>query len=338
LIRRGCVGLAREVATDQFVFDRPLHRPGLYDDIEVPNLFYLDGRYFLLGSIREDTKVHYWYSDKLDGPYENFFDNVLLPRGNYAARVCKHGDDWLLFNFFAKNENHNGRDISKKLLPPPKLLCTTPSGRLRMKSYPGFDDLAEACAVPDRADRFAPLFGNPHAAIEDRNAHGLHLSCASGYEAFLLPDEHESFRLRVKLDMEGQGKCGLVLRVDEQGDGYYLSLDLVKGVAQLRAWGTSPQPELEHAFRYHQLQAGYFLTDDQTPWQIEVVAHGMYLELSINGYVILSLVDDNYSSGRLGFYAESARLMLHDLTLETLARPVSEHDADMVYTGDCPDD
>ena len=46
-----------------FVFEAPLYRPGLYDDVEVPNLFRLDDRYYLMGSIREDTKIHYWYAD-----------------------------------------------------------------------------------------------------------------------------------------------------------------------------------------------------------------------------------------------------------------------------------
>ena len=79
LIRRGCVGLARETEPDRFELLPPLHHPGIYDDIEVPNLFHLGGRYYLLGSIREDTKVHYWYANTLTGPYENYFDNVLLP-------------------------------------------------------------------------------------------------------------------------------------------------------------------------------------------------------------------------------------------------------------------
>ena len=40
--------------------------------------------------------------------------------------------------------------------------------------------------------------------------------------------------------LRGKGKCGLVFRIDPAShDGYYLSLDLLKGVAQLRAWGTN---------------------------------------------------------------------------------------------------
>ena len=66
--------------------------------------------------------------------------------------------------------------------------------------------------------------------------------------------------------------------------------------------------------------------------QIEVVAHGTYLELSIDGYVVLSLVDDSFICGAVGFYVESATLGLCGVTLETLSRPVSEHAAEMVYT------
>ncbi len=338
LVRRGCVAVAHEVSPGEFEFDAPLHRPGIYDDVEVPNLCQIGGRYYLLGSIREDTKVHYWYSDTVDGPYLNFFDNVVLPRGNYAGRVCRWEIDgqeqWLLYNFFAKQETHYGRDISKKLLPPPKLMVTDETGRLRLKSYPGFDALVcEDCDVP-AADTMDRLFQNPRGtASGDRTE--MHLECESGYEAFLLPGSYESFRLRASVGLEGSGKCGMVLRVDEEGNGYYLSLDLFKGVAQLRAWGVRDNADLEHSFDYQQLQAGYFVSRTEGPWDIEVVAHGMYLEVSIGGYVTLSLVDDSYCEGRMGFYSESAKVVVQDLDVQRLepADAGAAHRADL-HLGD----
>ncbi|MEL7089444.1 MAG: hypothetical protein AAGL98_13555, partial [Planctomycetota bacterium] len=298
-----------------------------------PNVFQIDGRYFLLGSIREDTKVHYWYADQLDGPYLNFFDNVVLPRGNYAARICRQGDKILLFNFFAKREQHFGREISKKLLPPPKELVTDQSGRLRLKSYHGFDELVcEDCTVPP-AGEWDRLFENPLATSESDPDDGqFHLGCPSGYEAFMLPGDYESFRLRSTIALEGSGKCGMVLRVNDQGDGYYLSLDLFKGVAQLRAWGVSNIAETEFAFDYQQLQAGYFVSRDAGPWTLEVLAHGMYLEVSINGYVTLSLVDDSFCEGRVGFYTESARIGLRDVSVKRLNPPRQEEPSGPIYT------
>ena len=300
VIRRGCVGLAREVEPDKFEMLPPLHQPRLYDDIEVPNLFQLDGRYFLLGSIREDTKVHYWHADQITGPYENYFDNVLLPRGNYAARICRDGERILLFNFFAKEETIAGRPIVRKLLPPPKELATDPTGRLRLKSFNKFDDFVTGHTEVHNADKLDRLFGNPHAKSE-QNEDAMRLSCTSGYEAFLLPGDYQDMRIHATVGLLGNGKCGLVIRVDDDGNGYYLSLDLIKGLAQLRAWGENGAQEHDRAFDYQQLQAGHFVNIDRGPWEIEVVAYGMYLEVSINGYVTLSLVDDTFHAGRCGF-------------------------------------
>jgi beta-fructofuranosidase len=89
------VALAKEIAENQFEFRPPLFHPMHYDDVEVPNVIKLNNRYYLIGSIREDVKVHYWYADKFEGPYRNFHDNVLLPQGNYAARVSRDGDRYL---------------------------------------------------------------------------------------------------------------------------------------------------------------------------------------------------------------------------------------------------
>ena len=139
--------------------------------------------------------------------------------------------------------------------------------------------------------------------------------------------------MRSMLMLEGLGKTGLVLRMNDEGDGYYLSLDLVNGIAQIRAWGANPTPEFEHAFRYAPLQEAHFRGSDHGPWQIEVVAHGMYIEFSIDGHVVLSLVDDSFSDGGIGFYTESAAVCLKDLHVETLRRARQrKHRAKPVYT------
>ncbi|GKX33901.1 MAG: glycosyhydrolase [Rhizobiaceae bacterium MnEN-MB40S] len=336
IIRRGCVGLAREVEPDVFVFDKPLHRPGLYDDIEVPNLIRIKDRYFLLGSIREDTKVHYWWSDGIEGPYENFYDNVLLPEGNYAARICCYEGKYLLFNFFSRKETLYGRDIITRLLPPPKEIVSGKDGRLHLKSFSGFDALVCVCETISDPGQISMLFDNPHARVEDLDD-GMHILCPSGYEAFLLPGLRQDFRLRARMELAGLGKCGMVIRVSEEGDGYYLSLDLVKGIAQIRHWGANPTPEFEHAFTYQTLQTGYFLSNImQGGWEIEIVCHGMYLELSINGQVTLSLVDDGFHEGHVGFYTESANLKLDDVVMQSLSRPTTEQDS--VYTATRPVD
>lgn len=337
IIRRGCVSVARETAPDEFTFEAPLYHPGLYDDVEVPNLLRLDGRHYLIGSMREDVKIHYWYADALRGPYMNFADNVLLPKGNYAARICRAGDRYLLFNFFQHTEIHYGRETVARMLPPPKELVTDRRGRLMLRSFRGFDDLADDAAQITDPGELEPLSGNAHAETAGRDG-ALHIGCTSGFEAFLLSGMFDDFRLRARITLQGPGKCGLIFRTGPEGDGYYLALDLVKGYAQLRGWGANPHPEFEHAFRYQPLQSGAFpALFGKSDIDIEVITHGMYIEMSINDQVTLSLVDDSYGEGRTGFYTESAELRLEDVRIERLRRPVAEEEPVYTATRQQPD-
>jgi len=137
-IRRGCVGLAEEVAPDVFDLRPPLHRPGQYDDIEAPNLFQLQSRHYLVGSIREDAKIRYWCADTMDGPWGNFFDNVLLAGGNYAGRISFDDHGPLIWNFYTPNPNVRDQ---QNLMPPPKRLACNGEGRLRAASFEAFDRL-----------------------------------------------------------------------------------------------------------------------------------------------------------------------------------------------------
>ena len=130
VIRRGCVSLARELQENIFEFEKPIYHPGRYDDIEVPNLLRIDGKYYLIGSIREDVKVHYWYSEDFEGPYKNFYDNVLMPQGNYAARICWDEDRYLVWNFFYKGLTTGG----DHLMAPPKELSVDTKGELLIKT------------------------------------------------------------------------------------------------------------------------------------------------------------------------------------------------------------
>ncbi len=93
----------------------------------------LNGRWYLIGSIREDVKIHYWHADQPEGPYGNYSDNVLLPAGNYAGRVCDEGERQTLWNFFYVPSRIKG---TGNMLPPPKELVADEQGHLRAAVLP----------------------------------------------------------------------------------------------------------------------------------------------------------------------------------------------------------
>ena len=312
LVRRGCVALMREAADGRYEFGPPLFNPMQYDDVEVPNLARINERYYLVGSIREDVKVHYWWSDRFEGPYGNFSDNVLLPQGNYAARISAVQDGYLVWNFFVKNR-HAERI---HLMAPPKELAVDAKGELRLKSFQGFDRLIRSRRTLSELTPVKALFGNRYAEGISRDDE-LRLSSESGCEVFLLQGDYRNLLMTGTLELKKRGKCGLVLRVDEEGDGYYLSLELYKGIAQIRAWGKKPGGTMDNDFRYRQLQAGHYEAESG-PAAFRLVAYEQYLEFSLNGYVLLSLADDEYQKGGLGFYVESAVMHVTDLAMGLL--------------------
>jgi len=328
IVRRGCVGLLEEVAPNHFEVRPPLFHPGLYDDVEVPNLLSIDDRHYLIGSLREDAKVRYWYSDSVDGPWSNYSDNVLLPKGNYAARISRNRDDdgYLLWSFFTHDPQ--ARTV-KNLVLPPKHLCRGADGQLVVSSFDGFDQLIHHECSADELGTVILLHENRRGHCESEADDGsLLLTSHHGYQGFLLAQEFESFRLSGRLALHGEGKCGLLIRVDpETHDGYYLSLDLRKGLAQLRAWGTNLAVSGEHMMKFQPLQAAYWRSYGAAECDIRFLAYGSYLECSVNGAVVLSLADQTYAKGAVGVYAESACVRVSGLRLEHLLprRQSDEH-------------
>ena len=315
------MAFAKEISANKFEFGPPLHFPRLYDDVEVPSLLQLDGRSYLIGSIREDVKVRYWYADSPEGPYTNPADNGLLPQGNYAARVCEEQDRFTLWNFYYIESKVKG---TGNMLPPPKELVTTPEGLLKLRSFSGFDDKVVRRLTNNEIKPLRPFHENP-AAHESKSDLSHWFSCDSAYEMFLFENPARNFRVRCTLQLHGQGKCGLVLRMNEQTDGYYISLDLYKGLVQARAWGHNPEGGFETAFEFKPLQANYFVSKGgNSPYEMELIAYGSYIEFSLDGHVLLSFADDRYTSGAIGYYTEGARVQTYNGIFEELEEPRGE--------------
>ncbi len=321
LVRRGCVAVMEETSINHFTALPPLHHPRQYDDIEVPNLMKIEQDYYLIGSLREDAKIRYWHTTKIGEPWVNFYDNVLLPKGNYAGRICRDDKGLLLWNFFTGDTTD--RTVNN-IMPPPKRLWRRDNGQLKAGTFEGI----EARANGSIDSRCVAALKEEEAEVHCRIGHGsLVLATRGGLQAFVFDHPVDCFRLRAKLLVTGSGKCGLVVRLDPQThDGYYISLDLMKGIAQIRAWGTGALRSGEKMMQFKTLQAGNWYSALTNDVQIQLIAFGSYHELSINGNVILSLADSTYTEGRLGFYVESAELRVDQLTIDKLDPPTQSDD------------
>lgn len=316
IVRRGCVCLLEEVAPNHFRCRPPLYHPGLYDDVEVPNLIRIDGEYYLIGSIREDAKIRYWHTDRLDHPWRSYHDNVLMAQGNYAGRVCRDDHGWLIWNFFSVD--HTDR-LTHNLMPAPKRLKRTSDGLLRASTFEEFDRWVTQPIDTRCMHTLKPEAGEDRCGIDGS---AIELESAAGFQAFVFDEPLEHFRMTASLRLRGKGKCGLIFRIDgDTHDGYYLSLDMHKGIAQLRSWKTGPPMSGEQMMQFENLQSGYWHVERSGEADVQLLAFGSYLEFSIDGRVVLSLADQTFVEGLLGVYLETAHLELSNVLVRRMKSP-----------------
>ena len=316
--RRGCVGIVK-ITNDIFELMPPLLYPMMYDDIECPCVFELNGRFYLLGSIREDTKVRYWFAPQFFGEYHSFHSDVLLPQGNYAARIVQDGEHLLVYNFFYAY----GKIDALRVLPPPKELATDNKGRLVLKSYYRWEQMIKKTISQEELGEVQHLLSNTTASstIEpDKWTCGSR----SGYEVFCFQKPSAGFIWEGLLTVEGMGKLGLVSDIDQEGNGYFISFDVSNGLLQIRAWGFNPVNNRQN-FIFTDIQSGVFNINGKNFFHFRLIRYGNYIELSIDGEVKLTLMDYTFSGKGLGLYSASSVISLQDSAVKTLPDPKDEY-------------
>ncbi len=316
--RRGCVGVVK-ITNDILELLPPLVYPMMYDDIECPCVFELHGKFYLLGSIREDIKVRYWFSPDFFGEYHSFHADVLLPQGNYAARTVQDGEHILVYNFFYAY----GKIDALRVLPPPKELDADDKGRLLLKSYYRWQQMVIKTLQQDEFGEIVHLLSNL-TATSDILPGKWTCGSRSGYEVFCFQKPSAGFIWEGTLTIEGMGKLGLVSDMDHDGNGYYISFDVANGLLQIRAWGFNPLNNRQN-FIFTDIQSGVFNINGDKSFRFMLIRYGNYIELSIDGEVKLTLMDYTFSGTGVGLYSASSVISLHDSTLKILPNPKDEY-------------
>lgn len=316
--RRGCVGIVK-LKDKKPEYLPPLHYPMVYDDVECPCAFELKGTYFLIGSIREDIKVRYWFAPEFLGEYHSFHSNVLMPQGNYAARIVSDENRLLIYAFFFTY----GKLDSLRVLLPPKELDVDKKGRLILKTYYLWQ--RKVLRSLEQRQLLAPrkLLNNRTSSLEIQKDKWI-CGSRSGYELFVFEKPSEDFIWEGVLTVEGMGKLGLVTDIDEEGSGYYYSLDVVNGRLQVRAWGYNPDDNKSN-FTFIALQDHMFAVNENFTYHFQVIRYGGYIELSIDGIVKASLADYKYAGKNMGIYSASSLISLQQSVIKVLPPPTSEY-------------
>jgi beta-fructofuranosidase len=314
--RRGCAALIASTDLLSWEVRPPLFAPRRYWDLECPQVFVVDGRYYLTAAIMEDRLQHYWMAERFEGPYTVPPDGgVLAPSGHYAGRVCRWKDMDLFFCWHRADYDWPGIANSVgKFVPSPLVLSRRPDGSLRRSSFPGWSGY---CTAPLAGPSVAPT-----SLFRGRPTEGWRLDGERpGMDVLASAESVGDFRLEGRLLLgPGAQQGGLGFRMDDGGGGYFVELSVGSDEVVLAKWLMPPG---RVAYGYRELQRGRrhrpAASGEPIPFKLTVA--DAYVEVELDGEVVLATLSKERTVGRFGVWAESGPVAADELRWTPLRAP-----------------
>ena len=326
-LRRGCAAL---MASDDLVHWEvrpPIFTPRRYWDLECPQVFTVDGHYYLTAGIMEDRSQRYWQAAVFEGPYSIPVDGgVLAPMGHYAGRVCRWRDLDLFYcwhrpilmrgQFADYDWPAWGTRINSygRIAPPPLVLRRRRDGSLRRSSFPGWE--AYRAAPPSAPSPAGSSLFREHAVS------GWEVAPVGGADMVVGADGQEDFLLEGELTLDAPSG-GLGLRLDERGGGYVIEFSPGRDEVSLQTW---LPPTSSPTYGFQEIQRGRLyrpmVAGRAAPFRLLSV--GTYVELELDGEVILATLTGARTVGRIGVWAEGGLARITEARLSPMRRPINQ--------------
>jgi len=325
---RGTVATLRSADLLRWETGPPLDVPAEFAMLEVPDLFSLDGRWFLLHSTtpRFGTRfatgepdlaagTHVLWAERREGPYTRPPRDVLIgsPVALSSAWVCRTVDSPLgrLAYYLNAYPEPLGGGPPRGSFGLPKGLATDERG-LRLRYLPILEPFLGAPLAPPLAaldltgERERP--GEWH--IADGVAEGL---VAIGTSVLPLRAEATDLLLTARVTIEAGRAAGIGLRLDRYGYGIVVILDVRMGTIEIAevALGTSGAVWSTMARRSAALRPGVAA-------DLRVIFLNEVIEVFLADDLLLSIVAAGRSGRALALLADDARVRFADLSLRPI--------------------
>ncbi|MBA3378038.1 MAG: hypothetical protein H0T93_04075 [Chloroflexia bacterium] len=322
MLRRGCVGLFTSTDFESWKIHPPVFAPGRFWDLECPQIFTIGGSWYLTAGIMEERTQRYWIGETHLGPWRQPPDGgILAPKGHYAGRVTrwKGQDIYMCWHLPAggKADWNNAVNPHGKYVVAPLALRQRADGTLACASFDGWASHATKQQTPVTSPA-ASLYRGAAAV-------GWRLDTVPG-ELDLLATDHDlaDFHLSGTLTLDAPvGGIGFRLE-GASGGGYFLEIEKGSDRVSLQKWLGATAPWTNRpTFAWQELQRGRlqepFLPG--TPLAMELISSGPYIEISLDGEVVIATLSGERTVGQLGIWCESGLIALTDPVVSSL-RPV----------------
>jgi beta-fructofuranosidase len=328
--RRGCAGYFVSRDGKKWEVKPPVCVPGNVYDFETPAIAKIKGRYYMTGiggkeSGAASTSV-YRVADRLEGPYRRVGREDLLAAENLVFKpVVWKGETLYFHNLRGVADWDSGKKCTVTCLAPAKVAHVEADGELVLRSFHGWDAAHDGAQVVLDGKSLAKAGKGACGAW--REAGGvLEGDAQSGYGAFLLDEVREAVILTARFQGVDSPEFGMVIRGDEKGDdGTFISLTPALGrvqVSTVEPFYKTPCAGVTYRWRGRRVVQEWHTSDRWgTSPVLQVVAYGPYVEVSVNGRVMISTVTMRQARGRVGVFAEDGKVGVRGLEIQALKAP-----------------
>lgn len=300
---RGCIGLARSHNLTGWEAHPPIISPGLYREMEVPQVFKYNGKFYIIHSTtrawysslarrnKRDYEIqsgtHYFFSKKLFSGYRVPPDDAVACMSGsapYAGQVIKIDDRLLLF--------HWGPE--RRALAFPKELLVMRDGSLKAVYY---DELETLKGEP-MPDGFCFI---KKSGEWTTNSDESRVDSLKGESLAILDASGSNFILDCELKIETGEACGILIRYTEEKPACLILLDADCGKLCAVNYGEDDayirNPPI--AEKMVEIKSGKQIA-------VKIISDGAVIEVYLDSELKLSFVFNGASEGNIGLWARNA--------------------------------
>lgn len=309
-IKRGVIGLAKSNNLFDWEIEKPIYSPNFYPSLECPDLFKINGWWYLIFSQYGITE--YRKSRNVLGPWEApkfpVFDTGCL--FFYAAKTLTDGNRRLLMGFSGDPAGQHDSNFSVwgGYFVTPRELIQKDNGDLELKCPQEF---IHTNTQPFNFDKITILSGKWNF-----NSNNVLSVIDEGFSSFLYDQIITEIDMEFSFEVSNlKGHTGLILRASNNLDSYY-AIDFDMGEKSVTVERYKSMDTFYGAYPegFRILCKKYFEMDDMKIFDVKVMLEKNIIEIFFNGITVTVPVRD-IEKGKFGFYTRDVTCVFSDISV-----------------------
>lgn len=303
-LRGGCIALCKSEDLEHWTYEKPFFAPHMYVTMECPEVFFMNGWWYLVFSTFNDRFVtHYRMARDLNGPWKIPEDDLFDARADYAIKTASDGIRRFAFGWIPSKGGNcdlgpwewGGTMVFHEIVQNPA------NGTLT------------ACAT----EGAAAYYDRPVEQEEPVEVWCNVQKDGAGWEvetlmfgAALIPVPEDSFSYEVEFTVEDCHEFGIALHVDEGLEkGYFLRMDPFRRQIAWDMWPRAKQGKYQWQIKgdaAYQLETARRLPEGNS-FRVQILREKDVCVTYINGEVALSMRMYDHKGGYAGLYLVQGR-------------------------------